>query len=157
MQENFWLPVFGWLSYSVDSYRLSGDHTDWWSIDDWSCNFDSWANGKFITLRRYHQRYRFYREDGGHSNKDWFYMHQAPLVYMMVFDQRWASNLGTHDLEPEALVTGLPRLSLAQELPYQILWNFILVSPRHNWYWLDFGANCSTGNTIVPLFPQFCV
>ena len=32
------------------------------------------------------------RELGGHCTHDGFYMHQAPLAYMVVFSQRWASN-----------------------------------------------------------------
>ena len=34
------------------------------------------------------------REIGGHCTNDRFYMHQAPFAYMVVFDQRRASNHG---------------------------------------------------------------
>ena len=35
-----------------------------------------------------------YREIGGHCIHDEFYMHPAPLAYMVAFDQRRASNMG---------------------------------------------------------------
>ena len=48
---------------------------------DWSRCFDPWKSGKFITLKKYPQRYWFYMELGGHFNRNRDCMYLIPLGF----------------------------------------------------------------------------